>query len=651
MTREECAIQVKALFDKVQERYNLAARTEAQNQLHALVQGINDELNKINMLCDNKKTRILHTSMDKVRENNIRLQSLAADLNNPFLLFVVGDGKFGKSTLINALIGCEAAEAGQLPRTWKIDVFYGEEGKQAEIRYRDGSAELKTFEETKRILAEEERKFEASEDLIETELMKYQEQLKSIQAKREKKEELRKYKLYRSPITEVHWPMPVNSLLKNFRLVDTPGINQRLSIGSVEANAVEYYSKADGIIWLLAADKIAAKDTRENIDDIIARFGQRTDNVIAVLNKIDRVESDGGPEAVQRVIADAYRFYGDVFKEIIPLSASMAFDAVLENDCAAMDKSGLNQLRRAIDRRFLTGAQQIQIMSKAVGASTVLEDTRIELAGYAKRLEEDSARRVLVKHEWKLETEKIIKLLNKLVDDCFNAQLEAVRRNAQAYQEQLWDMPKHERQSFLQDKVFEHSTFEVKIDKILYRMVENIKAARDIHMRESAFFEYPNLQKEEIFSFDKKGMGMNTFTISDQTFSINDSSLIVGGVAAIGAAALLGPLGLLAYFFVETNFGKSVVKMIAKQFINLPNKITDSYNEKLVEVKKNIIDNITRAVKNAGKNVEDVREITYADLHGKSIHTDNIKRRINSIMAITELKITPLKVSDIILGK
>ena len=125
MTREECAIQVKALFDKVQERYNLAARTEAQNQLHALVHGINDELNKINMLCDNKKTRILHTSMDKVRENNIRLQSLAADLNSPFLLFVVGDGKFGKSTLINALIGCEAAEAGQLPRTWKIDVFFG----------------------------------------------------------------------------------------------------------------------------------------------------------------------------------------------------------------------------------------------------------------------------------------------------------------------------------------------------------------------------------------------------------------------------------------------------------------------------------------------------------------------------------------------
>ena len=648
MARKQGAKLAIELFEKVQNRYNLMARTKAREQLNTFVVTISDEIEKINSLCREKKTRILHETIDKVQAYNIKLVNLSDELNNPFLLFIVGDGKFGKSTLINALIGCEAAEAGQLPRTWKIDVFYGGVGKQAEVRYRDGKKELKSFEETKRILAEEERKFDESEDLIETELAQYQEHLKTVQAKREKKDELRKYKLYRSGITEVHWPVPINPILRSFRLVDTPGINQKLSIGSVEASAAEYYSKADGIIWLLAADKIAAKDTRENIDEIIARFGHRTDNVIAVINKIDRVEKDGGRQAVDKVIADAYRFYGDVFKEIIPISATQGLAAVLKNDVASIERSGLSQLHVAIERQFLTKAQQIQISSKSVGASSILDDIRMETLEYLKRMNDDSDRRIQLEQAWRQDKEKIEKLADNLFASCFKEQVERVKRNAGAYQEQLWDMQDSERQRFLQDKVFEHKVFEAEIDKILKQISQNVKKAKDIHTRESAFFEYPHLQKEQTLISLKPGTKLGSITISNQTFDVEDGNVVVGGAAAIGAAALLGPVGLLAYFLVETDFGKSFVKFITKQFVNLPAKIVNQYENKLKEVKINLKKSVIKILEDAGQNVSNMREVTYADLHGLSEHTDKIRQALCNIIAVTEFEITPLKVRDII---
>src|SRR5690606_41937506 len=51
------------------------------------------------------------------------LGQLAEDLQRPFVLFVVGMGEFGKSTLINALLGQRAAAMDALPKTWKIVVF------------------------------------------------------------------------------------------------------------------------------------------------------------------------------------------------------------------------------------------------------------------------------------------------------------------------------------------------------------------------------------------------------------------------------------------------------------------------------------------------------------------------------------------------
>ena len=53
-----------------------------------------------------------------------RLQEKQQDLNDPSVfVFVIGEGNFGKSSIINHLLGREVAEVYHLPKTWRIDLY------------------------------------------------------------------------------------------------------------------------------------------------------------------------------------------------------------------------------------------------------------------------------------------------------------------------------------------------------------------------------------------------------------------------------------------------------------------------------------------------------------------------------------------------
>ena len=45
------------------------------------------------------------------------------ELLEPFLLFVIGSGNYGKSTVINALVEEDLVKTKDLPNTWKLDLF------------------------------------------------------------------------------------------------------------------------------------------------------------------------------------------------------------------------------------------------------------------------------------------------------------------------------------------------------------------------------------------------------------------------------------------------------------------------------------------------------------------------------------------------
>ena len=85
-------------------------------------------------------------------------KELYDNFDDKLMIFIVGDGNVGKSTLLNALVGEEVAKTNDLPTTWKIDVYSPELSKNnAIIKYKTGKQETLSVEEAKQKINEEEK--------------------------------------------------------------------------------------------------------------------------------------------------------------------------------------------------------------------------------------------------------------------------------------------------------------------------------------------------------------------------------------------------------------------------------------------------------------------------------------------------------------
>ena len=658
MSYEDLGLQSARLFFQVREQYNRQVRTDIKKQIMGVAGTLQKDLKQIESLSGHSHTNVLHATLDEIKDNIIKIETLTQELDKPFLLFIVGNGKYGKSTLINALLGTgkEMAKTGQLPKTWKIDVFYGSNDSQAEIRYKDGRTVKKSFVETKKLIEDEEEKAADSEDKVQDLYNNRQSELKTKEAKLQFREKLRKEMLYVSDVTEVHWPVPEGPLLKKFRLVDTPGTNQHLNQNistGVQATAADYYSKADGVIWMLAADKVASGSTKNDIDDTLKRFGGRTDNIIAVLNKKDAVIKNSGEQGLQRVIQEAKRIYGNIFTEIIPVSALQAFVAQKNGggNLKELEESGLLSLLQAIDQRFYKRSLDIQVESKLIGTHSILRDISTIAEKFQIILNKEEARRQQISKAWQEEMEKFQKHAEEMIDKCFETQSQKVYQRAKQHEDTIWDLQNEQRQSFLETHVFQSSLFNRDLQQLINQLSQLLESARNMYVRESAFYEYPELQRESRSLATISGARVSGVTMHAETFSTESGELALGGAVAIGAAAILGPIGLIAGFVAQSDAFASVKKFLSKLFTNLASKITNQYIRQTNPIRSKLKDEFARMLKNADAQVIKVREDTFAGLYGCSENTPKILQELGEIQSDCRWMEKPLLVRDVLFGE
>ena len=125
---------------------------------------LNDLLNlidnmKVDTIIENNKINLFLYEIRKLIEYllvNIK------ELLNPFFIFVVGCGNYGKSTLINALLEEKLIETKDLPNTWKLDLFYKSENENIELVYEDNKIEVLPLQNGLKVLTEEEIKYKDS---------------------------------------------------------------------------------------------------------------------------------------------------------------------------------------------------------------------------------------------------------------------------------------------------------------------------------------------------------------------------------------------------------------------------------------------------------------------------------------------------------
>lgn len=111
---------------------------------------------------------------------------LANNIDDKLMIFIVGSGSTGKSTLLNALVGYEVAKTDELPSTWKIDVYSPSlKDNTAVIKYADGSKTETTVKKAKDLVEAEERKTKDSKSIYNTKL---KEEIKNYKTKEERDE-------------------------------------------------------------------------------------------------------------------------------------------------------------------------------------------------------------------------------------------------------------------------------------------------------------------------------------------------------------------------------------------------------------------------------------------------------------------------------
>ena len=244
------------------------------------------------------------------------LQNAERKADEPFEIFVMGEGKHGKSTFINSILGQNAAATDFLPKTWCFNRYIALENPPdivrifVDPRFLDdpGAAQLK------QVLGAPSGDFRG---LVEFRVTREQAEQIVFTEERQVSDSLGSQKPYFSPIVEMEWVVSSQkALLPGIRLVDTMGINQRLAPASHLHHLKWQYERADAVIWLVTAEKIGARELRKELLEA-RRYSKR---LILVVNKWDQLSDASKQKALDRAKLE----YGPLVSAIVPLSALAA---------------------------------------------------------------------------------------------------------------------------------------------------------------------------------------------------------------------------------------------------------------------------------------------------------------------------------------
>ncbi len=247
----------------------------------------------------------------RLRHLEAGVRDVELKANEPFELFVMGEGKFGKSTLVNALLGAPIAPTDFLPKTWCFNRYVAEPAPRQHVRV-FVDEDLRIKQHCGHLNAALGRTCGVYRNLAEYRLDRRAAEQLAQDEERRVAQTFGQANAYWSPIMEMEWSVPSDrAILPGIRLVDTMGIDQQLAPKSHQHHLKWQYERADAVLWLVSREKIGAGATRKEISDA-RRYAKL---VYVLITRWDQV----------RDRAEALRLcehhYGDLASAIVPICA------------------------------------------------------------------------------------------------------------------------------------------------------------------------------------------------------------------------------------------------------------------------------------------------------------------------------------------
>ncbi|MDK2563853.1 dynamin family protein [Romboutsia sedimentorum] len=394
------------------------SRYEEYKKMMNIINELNDIIilakESINNNRETKSSKLLDYIQNKLNESGESI----SQLKEPFLLFVMGSGNYGKSTLINALLKRNIVISTDIPNTWKLDLFVKKNNEKIEIIYSNNKKITKSLINGNKLLKNEEDKFKNSKIKVSQNVAKFKRENKlSINELKKYKQQQENENLYKSEIVKVRYNLKDGNMLDDFIIVDTPGLNQILLKDTLE-RMKEYYTKADGVLWLVDACNIVSKESNKLIDEMnkIDNLHNNKKNIIAVVNKMDII-SKADAANIAKVKGKANEIYIDKFDDVVYISAKEAVDGILNNDCDLIQKSNIDSLYKSIDVNFTKISKIKQIDSKYKNIFIMRDNIIKEVYDYKRELYKDISNYNEIEFESKKKSKEIyIQVLNYIED-------------------------------------------------------------------------------------------------------------------------------------------------------------------------------------------------------------------------------------------
>ncbi len=650
------------IIDDIVSFYGKLTVQNYNNKRILLQRLINHQSNYLSTNLINLKRRINASGSTIIRDTLDKLQfyikeysELKEDLQKSFTIFVVGMGKYGKSTLINSLVGGRVAEMDVLPKTWKIDVFYGNDcNENVIVKYVDGSKDTFKKQVAINLIKEEEEKRAESEKQIDKEYKNKSTHLSSLVEKEELKLFLNTRMLYKSKITEVKWPCKKNDFLSKFEIVDTPGLWQEYGDEKTKQDLRSYYHKADGVLWMLDATKITSNKSNElltELESAIEKVGTQNNNMIGVLNRIDLISSSS-TNNIEIVLKEAEKIFGSYFREIIPFSAKKALIGLESNDQEMIKSSYFPDLIKSINNNFYNNAASLQCNSKQHGIIGYNMSIKDEIEKYLLRLNNDDKERIKLINELDNQSMSLLKSEKSKLSTILKNYQKRVQNNIENKADRLFDFEENQKtqvENYIKNDIFMQKSLEKELYEYEEKFKNIVQSFHENMARASKFSEFKYIDKI-YHNLIQSNMFQHSSSIDQQRISTSNATVTVGIGSIIALGLMFGPIGAIA-MGVLSMFG--FVKWIVKQF-KLPGVIND-LNGHLVktvnEVERKIIDNIDNSVRQVIVSINNIRENSFTDIHFNSKYLYDFKNDFENMTNECSKPIPNIQISDLINGR